>query len=70
MESVRKNLEEAKDGYTASKFRTNLDRKQRKVLADVLELVDETLRDNGCGKRKICLDAIKAAIRAKYQGGE
>ena len=66
LKAVRERLEK-KDVYAAQKLKSNLDRKQRKVLADVMAIIDTVLSEAPCTKSHDCLQAVKEAISAKYQ---
>jgi len=49
------------------KIRSTLDRKQRKIVVDILQVVTEVLSTSDCPKRRQCLDAVKQAVLAQYQ---
>ncbi len=66
LDTIRKRLDD-KDLFVTSKIRSSLDRKQRKLLMDVLELVSAALSDASCTKSKQCLEMVKKAILQKYQ---
>jgi hypothetical protein len=66
LKAVRERLDK-KNVYAAQKLKSNLDRKQRKVLSDVIAIVDSVLSEVSCTKSHECLQAIKEAVRAKYQ---
>lgn len=65
LQDVKKNLQ-AQNGFTIDKIRTDLDRKQRKILIEVIEIVDTALRTTQCNQSKDCLAVIKKAILSKY----
>lgn len=62
---VRENLQ-AHKGFTVAKLRSNLDRKQKKILIEVMEIVDSALRRTGCKQSVDCLSQIKKDILKKY----
>jgi len=66
LNAVRERLDE-KDLFTVNKIKSGLDRKQRKLLIDVLGLINTALSDVSCAKSKDCLDTVKKAILVKYQ---
>jgi molecular chaperone HtpG len=66
LKAVRERLDE-KDLFTVNKIKSSLDRKQRKLLIEVLGLINGALSDVSCFKSKQCLDAVKRAILSKYQ---
>jgi hypothetical protein len=55
------------NNYTIQRLRSNLDRKQKKILIEVLSIINSTLNNVSCSKSKTCLDAIKSDILNKYQ---
>jgi hypothetical protein len=65
IKDVKNNLQ-AQNGFTIDKIRTDLDRKQRKILISVIEIVDEALRQVDCKQSNNCLAAVKRAILSKY----
>lgn len=65
IKDVRNNLQ-SQNSFTIDKIRTDLDRKQRKILISVIEIVDEALREIDCKQSNICLSAVKKAILSKY----
>lgn len=66
---LKKTLEENAP-FTVGKLKSNLDRKQRKLLIEVLGLINSALSESKCAKNKSCLGAIKKAIATKYQLAE
>jgi hypothetical protein len=66
LNAVRQKLDDKKS-FVTNKIKSSLDRKQRKLLIDVLELINTALSEVSCAKSKQCLDAVKRAILAKYQ---
>jgi hypothetical protein len=48
------------------RLRPNLDRKQRKIIIDILGIIESSLASVKCSKSKECIHAIKAAIQEKY----
>lgn len=66
LKAVRERLDK-KDVFASQQFKSNLDRKQRKVLTDVIGIIDSVLNESFCTKSHECLQAVKEAIRAKYQ---
>jgi hypothetical protein len=53
--------------FTVDKIKSNLDRKQRRLLIEILELISAALSEVSCAKSKQCLDILKKAILAKYR---
>lgn len=66
LKAVRERLDE-KDVFAVQKLKSNLDRKQRKMLIEILGLINSALSEVACAKSKRCLDAVKKAILSKYQ---
>ncbi len=66
LRAVRRRLD-AKDVFAVSKLKSNLDRRQRKMLIDILALINSALAEAPCTRSKQCLDRIKKAILSKYQ---
>lgn len=63
---IRKRLDE-KDLFMTNKIKSNLDRKQRKLLVDIMGLINSALTEVSCAKSKQCLEIVKKAILAKYR---
>lgn len=53
--------------YGVRNVRSNLDRKQRKVLQTVLEVLYRNLTTNGCARGEECYKILSAAITAEFQ---
>ena len=66
LKAVREKLDD-KGIYTTEKLKSSLDRKQRKVLTDILSIINGVFTDVSCSKSKICLNTLKKAILEKYQ---
>lgn len=66
IKSLKETLENEKE-FTIKKIKTSLDRKQRKVLRDVMEIVNSALSEMPCSKNKQCLNHVKASILDKFQ---
>lgn len=66
IQALRTNIEE-NTSFTLDKVKSNLDRKQRRVLLDVLATIDQSLAAMSCSKSADCLQAIKRAIIDKFQ---
>jgi molecular chaperone HtpG len=56
----------AEETLTVKKLKSTLDRKQRKVLIDTLEIIHNTLSSSGCPKSKQCLESIKEAMLKRH----
>jgi hypothetical protein len=69
LEALKKTVEEERN-FTIDKIKSNLDRKQRKILVDVLSLMNSALSGVECSKKRSCLETMKKAILAKYQATE
>jgi len=65
IQDVRKNLQN-QEGFTVSKIKTNLDRKQKRILIDIMEIIDTALRKNGCKQVDNCLAEIKRDVINKF----
>ncbi|MDY0168686.1 MAG: ATP-binding protein [Thermoguttaceae bacterium] len=65
LQAVRERLE-TEDVYASQKLKSSLDRKQRKVLTDVMAIIDSVLTEAACTRSHACLQAVKEAISAKY----
>lgn len=70
LEAVKSNIENKDEPFTIQKLKSNLDRKQRAILKDVLSMIDNSFEKIECAKRKNCLDTLKKAILAKYQSSD
>ncbi len=66
LSAIREQLND-KDLFTVKKIKSSLDRKQRRMLNDILGIINSTLSEVSCAKSKQCLDAVKKAILSKYQ---
>jgi hypothetical protein len=66
LQTIRKRLDD-KDAFAVSKLKSNLDRRQRRTLKDILGLINSALSEVPCAKNSQCLDAVKKAILSKYQ---
>lgn len=65
LEKVEQSLRDPA-AFVGGRVRTHLDRKQRRVLLDVLEIVYDALNGVACAKRDTCAAGIKRAVMAKY----
>jgi molecular chaperone HtpG len=52
--------------FVAQKTRSSLDRKQRKLLQDVVSIVCSTLEGQSCKRATQCAEAVRRAISRKY----
>ena len=52
--------------FVAQKARSSLDRKQRKLLQDVVSIVYSTLEGQSCKRATQCAEAVRRAISRKY----
>lgn len=52
--------------FVAQKARSSLDRKQRKLLQDVVSIVCSTLEEQSCKRATQCAEAVRRAISRKY----
>jgi hypothetical protein len=66
LQTIRKRLDD-KDVFAVSKLKSNLDRRQRAMLKDILALLNSALSEVACTKSNQCLNAVKKAILSKYQ---
>lgn len=57
----------SEDNFTVKKLKTSLDKKQKKVIREILEIVNKVMSDVNCTKQTKCLEALKKAIITKYQ---
>lgn len=53
--------------FASQKLKSNLDRKQRKVIKEVLNIIDTIFSEVHCKRSQECLEAIKEAVSKKYQ---
>jgi molecular chaperone HtpG len=67
--AIQTQLEE-KEPFVVGRIRSALDRKQRKLLIEVLEVVSTVLSKANCPKGKTCLEDIKREIVAKYHADQ
>jgi len=54
------------NSFALNKIKSHLDRKQRKILMDVLSIVNSTLSQNSCSKSRGCIEQVKKNILQKY----
>ena len=66
LKAVRERLDE-KDLFVGIKLKSSLDRKQRKVVTEILTLINTALSESACSKSRQCIDAVKRAVLSKYQ---
>jgi Histidine kinase-, DNA gyrase B-, and HSP90-like ATPase len=65
LQKVEVELESDKH-FLAKKVRPSLDRKQRKLLQDVVGIIHSTLEEQSCKKARECADNVRSAIFEKY----
>jgi len=66
LKSLKTNLEEDYS-FAIDKIKSSLDRKQRKILQEVLTIINSTLSSVECSKSRYCLELLKKSILAKFQ---
>jgi len=67
--SLEETLEHFKD-FAVRKVRPDLDRKQRRILRDVLKIINEKMAARPCPKRDECYRLLRSAILEKFQVAE
>jgi len=66
LEETRKSLERDVP-YVVTQVRSDLSRKERKILRESLEIIEETLSSEPCKTSDACFNKLKTAIMAKFQ---
>lgn len=66
LNALKNNLDQ-NSNFALDKIKSSLDKKQRKILKEVLSIINTSLSDMQCSKSNICLDQIKKVILEKYQ---
>ena len=65
LQDVETKLQDEKN-FVAHKTRSSLDRKQRRLLQDVVSIIHSTLGNQSCKRATECADAVRKAISRKY----
>jgi len=66
LKALQERLDE-ENAFAIKKIKSSLDRKQRRILVELLEIVSEVLSKTNCPKKRECLEAIKKSIVTKYK---
>lgn len=66
LEKLKADLEGVR-AFAVGKVKPSLDRKQRRILRDVLAIIDQTMLGHDCPKRSECEKKLRAAILEEFQ---